>query len=434
MSLSEGGGVTAAHQNSQPEEIVALDLDWDLILHLAIADSVRYLTREQVKVDLIEDELAKKVWNFQMTHVREHNEPAKPSVLEDQFSEVTIESPQTAIGDLIGRLRERYIRNKGRDGLRHLADLSVKSPLELSKEMTRYARSLTDLTAKRGEVYGTGDTDRALEEYHRQSQRGLEASLGYQELDDHFNGQRGVTFLMAAPKTYKSWFAVNGLAENVLQGRCCCFYSLELPAADTEWRLLSMAAQIPYWKYLKGALSPADKEAARRAGTILDGYGTYRIEKPGRGERHTERLIERALDNGADCIFIDQLQYVENDKGNSLGALNNTGDYWDALNIMRDYSDDVPIFVVHQFNRSVMNSKGMPEMQQGKGSSAIEEVSTLALGLWASKDMRRNNELEVGTLASRNYGYVNWRLKVDLSTGCSINLLHRIEDDEDEEG
>jgi hypothetical protein len=88
--------------------------------------------------------------------------------------------------------------------------------------------------------------------------------------------------------------------------------------------------------------------------------------------------------------------------------------------------------VVHQFNRSVMNAKEMPEAQQAKGSAAVEEVATLALGLWANKEMRKNNIVEMGTLASRNYALERWRVGVQLSHGCSLDMLGIVDDDEDE--
>jgi hypothetical protein len=193
-----------------------------------------------------------------------------------------------------------------------------------------------------------------------------------------------------------------------------------------------MTADVPYWKYLKHAMMPDDRERLKEASELLDGQGTFKIEKPAPGERGVQRMIERALNAGATCVIIDQLQYVENRKGVNLGAANNTGDYWEVCNDLRDYSDQIPIFVVHQFNRSVMSAKEMPEAQQAKGSAAVEEVATLALGLWANKEMRKSNIVEMGTLASRNYSLERWRIGVQLSHGCSLDMLGLVEDEDDE--
>ncbi len=412
-------------------EVYALDLDWDLIQHLANPESVRALQAERLSTRVLEDELAQKVYQWQLAHIREHGHPATATVLEDEFPDLALEDPQTAIGDLIQRLRERYMKNEGRKAIRAMTKLSVEDPTAVAGEMLRVGKELVTVTSQRGNQFGTGDVNRALDVYHKKVLRGPGPTLGFDELDAHFNGIQGLTFVIAPPKTYKSWFGVNSLLEGVMDGKHPYLYSLELPAEDTTWRALSMAADTPYWKYERGRQSPEDLKRIGIAAQGLDGYGVYNIDKPPPGERGVHLLVERALAADADCIFIDQLQYVENEKGKNLGALNDTGAYWDILSTLRDYSDEIPIFIVHQFNRSVMNSKEMPEMQQAKGSAAIEETAHLALGLWANKEMRRNNVVEVGTLASRSYSYKSWHIGVELTKGCGLNMIGEVTDEEE---
>lgn len=413
-------------------EVYALDLDWDLINHLAIPDSVRYLQGEQVNAQVIEDELTRFVFQFQMSHTREHGTPATPSVLEDEFDEISIEAPQTAIGDLIERLRERFMRNHGRQVIKTLAEMAVEDPLQVAREMMRQGRALSDITTRRGETFGTGDWPRALARYNEKVLKGRGPSLGYELIDNHLNGMQGVTFLIAPPKTFKSWFAVNNVLENVIQGKFPYLYSLELPAEESDFRLRCMAAGVPYWKYQKSCLTKDELDQIENRSMLLDSGGTYKIEKPAPGERGVARMVERAMGAGADCILFDQLQYMENRKGVNLGSANNTGDYWEVCNDLRDYSDEIPIFVVHQFNRSVMNAKEMPEMQQAKGSSAIEEVATLQLALWASKEMRKSKTVHCGTLASRNFEYATWELNINLSYGCALNMVGFVEDEDED--
>jgi replicative DNA helicase len=409
-----------------------LDLDKDVIHHLVIPESIGVLQAEQFNTDLLEDDLAKAVLDWQFNHIREHGKPATATVLADEFPTVEINEPETAIGDLVSRVRERYMRTYGRDIIRHLAEQANVDPLSVSREMLRAGRELADLTLKRGEIFGSGDYHRAMALYDKRAVKGRGPSIGFKEVDDHFNGMQGVTFLIAAPKTYKSWFTINATYNNIITNddHFPYLYSLELPADESDMRLRCMAANVPYWKYLKNCLMPEDREAIKNASEKMDDRGKFKIEKPNQGERGVQRMVERALNAGATSIFIDQLQYIENRKGHNLGAVNNTGDYFEVVNDLRNYSDEIPIFIVHQFNRSVMSSKEMPEMQQGKGSSAIEEVATLALGLWANKEMRQNNVIELGTLASRNYSYQNWRLGVHLSHGCQFTMEGPVDDDE----
>lgn len=418
--------------NNNEVEIFALDLDEDLINHLALPESVGYLRAEQFTVDLIEDHRVKEIFVWQMEHYRTHGASAAPSVIEDQFEEVVLTDPQTAIGDLVERIRTRYMRNKGREIARNISIAVNEQPLDVAKLMMRGGRELADLTLKRGEVFGNGDIWRLMALYDKRVAKGRGPSLGYKELNEHFNGMDGVTFLIGPPKSCKSWATVKAVMDNIEGGGFPYAYSLELPANEYTMRLKHMKANIPYWKFLKGALMESERKRIQQASEQLDSEGCFKIEKPQPGERGVQRMVERALNAGATCVFIDQLQYVENRKGINLGSANNTGDYWEVCNDFRDYSDEIPIFVVHQFNRSVMKATEMPEAQQAKGSSAVEEVATLALGLWANREMRRSGLAELGTLASRNYAYESWELGVKLTYHCQLEMLGVIEDDDEE--
>lgn len=415
-----------------PKEIYALDIDFDLISHLADPESVMYLRSEQVSSEILEDQLAKEVFDWQMAHIRDNEgKPATASVLEAEFPQVHVTEPETAIGDLVSRLRERYVKNAGRKILRDLARLNGETPAAMGTEMLRQARKLSLLTTARGAQFSTADIEHIEAIYAKKVLRGPGPTLGFAELDQHFHGIKGMTFLVAAPKSYKSWFTVNSVLESTIKGGRPFLYSLELPAEDTDMRIRCMAADVPFWKWERNALTNEDWKNIHLATEALLQGGSYEVVKPEPGDRDAHTLVEKAIAGGATAIYIDQLQYVENDKGTNLGSLNDTGHYWQVLSVLRDYSDELPVFVVHQFNRSVMKAKEMPEMQQAKGSAALEEIGYLVLGLWANKEMRRNNVVECGTLASRSYSYKNWHLDVQLSKGCNLGMIGEVEDEDE---
>lgn len=415
--------------------IYALDLDWDLVCHLADPDSVLYLRAEYIQPELIEDFQLRAVYEWQMDHLRQHGKPATGSVLEAEFdgtlgkAEVVIEAPQTAVADLVDRLRQRYGRNEGQEIVRNLAKVAANDPAAIGKELVNEGRKLALRLTPKGEAFGQDDHDRAMLEYDRLVTIGRGPSLGFKDLDDYFYGQLGLTFLVGAPKSMKSWFTLQAFYENIMAGKFPLLYSLELPAFETDMRLRCLAAKVPYWRFTKRQLTPVDRKALEDASEILADWGNYRIEKPPRGERNVQSLIEKGRDMGSDCIFIDQLQYVENYKKRSLGGMNETGEYWEAINELRDMSDEGPIYVVHQFNRSVMNAEKMPEVQQAKGSSGIEECATLALGLWGTREMKKSGIVHVGTLVSRNYEYETWEANVNLKTGLSLEIVGTVLDE-----
>jgi hypothetical protein len=191
-----------------------------------------------------------------------------------------------------------------------------------------------------------------------------------------------------------------------------------------------MLANVPWWHYIKNCITREERQRMQEASQLIDESGLYKINKPPAGQRDIDSMVYQARDAGADVIYIDQLQYVESN-GRSIGSHNLTGEYWDVLNRARDLTDDGPICFAHQFNREARYAEAMPSMEMIKGSSAVEETATLALGLWANKDMRRNGLLEVGVLCARNYQYAAWEMEVELSRGCGFQIIRRVlEDDE----
>jgi replicative DNA helicase len=751
------------------ESPLSLDLDDEIIFHLADPESVDELRKEQVGTKLIYDKFTRTVYDWQMQHVRDHGRPATALVLEDEFDgshedlpALQILKPETAVGDLIVRLRERHVRNEGKASAKRISNAVVDSPLDVARIMTGEGKRLGELIARRGERFGPGDFSRALNIYEKNKMAGPGPSLGYAELDEHFYGMKGLTFCVGAPKsmkalsldtpipvptgwmtmgdlqvgdrvfdengnqcnvvaltevvmnrpcyrvqfsdgtyviadrdhewltyqksrrggsaistteeikqtikrpdlgsnhsipvaghlicsessllvppytlgawlgdgtsregaissgdkeipneiekdgfvvrkwpsanyaygigglapklrligvlgdkhipeeylrgsyrqrmdllqglmdtdggcsvrgecvfvttnhrlkdgvlelirtlgfkptaiesrallygkdcgpqwrilfaaysdtpvfrlprkfanqkqppesrqrsqtrqivsvipvdsvpvkcievdsgshlylagrgmvpTHNSWITINSVVQNISQGRRCWLYPLELPAVETYWRVMCMAANVPYWRYLKSLLMPNEVSHLQAIEEEISSLGYFHIEKPPVGERGVERMTEKAGAGNADVIFIDQLQYCETRGGRSIGSLNNTGDYWEVCDDFRDFSDKVPLWIVHQFNRSVMNNKDeMPSAQQGKGSAAIEETATLELGLWANKELRASNVLQIGTLASRNYDHLAWHLDVNLSKGCSFDMRGVVDDDEEED-
>jgi hypothetical protein len=412
-------------------EVYAIDLDEELLSHLAIPDSVQALWAEDLDPDLIQDDFVRGVWDWQFSHLREHTRPATASVLADQF-DVDLVDPLTEVGVLIEKLRDRWMRNNVRDYMEKIGDAYKEEPGSAIAVIQEVGRELQEKVGKRGEAFGTGDYERAMHRYDEMVLRGPGASFGFSDVDDHFHGMHGVTFGIAPPKSYKSWiFGANTVVENVVLGRHAWLYSLELPAEETDMRIRCLAAGIPYWRYLRGALNAADRNNLKQASEFLDDTGRYRCVKPEPGNRSFEEMVERAGDAGADFVVIDQLQYVETKTGKQLGGCD-PREFWQPLNQARDMSDRMPMMVIHQFNRSVMNADRMPEMQQAKGASAIEEVATLALGLWANKDMRKSNIVELGTLAARNWQYQSWEIGVELTKGANFEMLGRVDHDDDE--
>jgi len=408
-------------------ELYNLDLDEELIAHLSDSESWLVLREEGFNDVLINDVEITDIYRWAYEHLQVEGKPPSPSVLSDEF-DLDIRDPETGIHDLIHRLRMRYLKEEGREALKKIVDLYHEDPTKVAKELLKTGHHLSDLLVRRGEVYGTGDLDRAMEMYAQKTQKGRGPSHGFGALDDYFHGQNGISILLGPPKTWKSWLMVNGTIKNTEEGFYPWLYPLELPAKETDMRLRMMLANVPWWKYMRDCISKDEQELLRESSEWLDERGAYRIITPPQGERSIDRLVGQAQDGGAGVVYIDQLQFVEVD-GKSLGAWNEPGKYFEVLDRARNLSDSIPITFAHQFNRSIMGRESMPDVKQAKGSAAIEEMATLCLGVWASSDMRKSNRAELSTLVSRNYDFRNWELLYDLTNGCTFEIGHVIEDE-----
>lgn len=411
-------------------EVYAVDLDWEIVEHLALPDSVLTFRAESFSPKLIEDDEVRKIYEWAMEHLREHGQAATASVIEHEFETVEFEEPLTAINDLIERLRERYLRNYTKDEVEEIAETAIKEPRRVPKLMIAKGRDLAHLTDRKGNQLGTGDIDRALAMYDLEAARGPQGSFGFEEIDEHFYSLRGVTVWLGSPGTCKSWMGVNQTLSNVDQGRMVDLYSLEQPVEETYFRLICMAADIPHWKYLRGSINNMDRKKLVETEEELRGLGIFRVLSPARGERDIDTLVTRSRDAGADNIIIDQLQYVEFKDDQALGE-GDTKDYWRVLEKARSYSEDGPITIIHQFNRTTMFSDGMPDMRQAKGSAAIEEVAYVALGLWANRDMRDSNLVELGTLKARGFEHKAWEIGINLNRSCNFELIGEAIHDDD---
>lgn len=401
---------------SEPE-VYQIDLDDDLVQHLAISKSVEVLWLEGISPELLSED-AGEIFAWQLRHRHEHKVSASASVLAEEF-DLEFQDPLCSIGDLIERLQARWVKKNIKSEMEPVTTAFQEDPMLVIPALQTALKNITGVIRSGKDTIGTGEFDKVLNHYERSAEKGMGPSSGFAEIDDHFHGLRGVTFYLGTPKIGKSWLGINSQMENVIRGKCVWNYSLELPVEEATARLYHMTAGVPWWKHIKHKLNDLDKRMLREAAEFLDDQGLFKMVKPPAGERSVDEMVYRAQEGGADLIIFDQLQYIEYAHKRGLGNAD-PGQYWLVLNRIRDLSDEIPLLVIHQFNRSTMGADSLPDMAQAKGSAGIEETATLVLGAWASKDMRRSNLIELGTLASRNASWKNWEIGMNLQKGCEL--------------
>jgi hypothetical protein len=123
-------------------EVFQLDLDEEILSHLADPDSVNALWADNLNPALIEDDFAEEVWLWTVVHMREHGRPPTPSVLADEF-DLEFEEPLTTPGDLMDRLRERFMRNEARREMTKLGEVYKENPAAVPDLMLKLGRELS---------------------------------------------------------------------------------------------------------------------------------------------------------------------------------------------------------------------------------------------------------------------------------------------------
>lgn len=410
---------------------MAVEPDIELCAHLSDPDAWVVLKGEGFHADLIEDEIVREAFKWSKEFIREYGEPPTDEVLDDEFDikdDPFFEEPVTVIEDLVDRMRRRYKNNQQRDRIKQLVKLQKEDPDSVAREMAASGKELQEILARRGESFSAGEGERAVKAYLDYATKGPGASLGFKTLDDYFGCQRGISVIAAAPKSCKSWIIVKATLENILQGKYPWLYSLELPAEETEMRLMCMMAGLPWHKYINKNFTREEQATLIETEKLMAESGAYRIVTPSYGHRTIEELIGNAQDAGAGAIFIDQAQYVETDN-KTLGDWNETGKYWSVLDRARNLTDD--ICFVHQLNYKAANAESFPSYEMIKGSSAFVEVATLVLGLWTSKEMRKSSRMQIGVISARNHTHRIWDVDVNLTTDSNFEIIG-VAEDEDE--
>ena len=409
---------------------MAVEPDIELCGHLCDPEAWVVLKGEGFHPDLIEDERVREAFEWALDFFRKYGEPPTAEVLDDEFEipgEPFFKEPVTVPDDLVERMRKRYKNNQQRAHVRKIVKLQKEDSDSVAKEMALSAKELQDILSRRGESYSAGEGERALKAYLDKATKGPGASLGFPLLDAYFSGQRGITTIAAAPKSFKSWIAVKATRESILQGKYPWLYSLELPAEETEMRLMCMMANLPFHKYISNSFTREEQELLVDTESLMAESGAYKIDTPPYGERTIEELIDKAQNAGAGAIFIDQAQYVETD-GKSLGDWNETGKYWSVVHRAKEMADN--ICFIHQLSYKAANSDSFPTYEMVKGSSAFVEVGTLVLGLWANKEMRKSSRMQIGVISARNHTHLIWDVDVNLTTGCDFQIIGVAEDED----
>jgi hypothetical protein len=126
---------TTEHEPSSNGRAFNIDYDTEILNHLPDPDAWETLREEKFTDDLIRDPEVRSIYEWAECHLIGHGKPPTATVLRDEFPDLELREPETAIGDLIARIRDRYMKNQGRDALKEIGDTYLNDPARVPHKM-----------------------------------------------------------------------------------------------------------------------------------------------------------------------------------------------------------------------------------------------------------------------------------------------------------
>ena len=325
----------------------------------------------------------------------------------------------------------------------------LKAAHELDKDpeagITLALNSLTKIqsdtsTRERIEIYGEG-YERRTNEYIDSSLSSVEKSkgiyFGWDQLNDHMYGiQKGeLAVVVGVPNVGKSWVGSVIALQAARRGQKVYFASLELRKELTLMRLDCLVSGVPYSRYERGQLTPAELKKLKEAREEVVEFGEcLLIDSPSRkSERTVIELYSKAKHWGADLIVGDQLSWITTEKNYGTAANFQTLSMAEVITDVASINREMGMASVWlaQFNREAMKSKkGRGGLAQIGLSSQIEQIVDWAFGIGATKEMKSSEALVIDILKSRRSDLKSYMMSFELRDRTNLEIIREFEDGE----
>ena len=240
-------------------------------------------------------------------------------------------------------------------------------------------------------------------------------SSGYKDFDPLFKGfvAGELTVLGGYTSHGKTQFAAN-FAYNISKaGHAVLFVTLEMTHEELETRFYRMAKDD----------GVSDEDFAK--------FPLYFQIQQSVDYKEVKLVAERAKGDNAEIVFIDYLQYMTGDTRDERSELTR------IIKQLKKQAleTNLPYVVLSQFSRPERDGRQFeprPTILSFKGTSAIEQCADICMYAWREK--RSDNAIEVGVIKNRNRGYPADNVFVfNSSNGATMTPIGIKLPDEDEE-
>ena len=423
-----------------------MDIEKSLVRHFVNIESFGDIWDKGVRSEHFFDSGVRELFEFSLDYYirSEFKQVITEEFLTTKFADYFVKNDwpeeEYLVGVLIEELMTKYRKSMTQSVLLQAATALDSSPEEgINIALSSLTKIQNDTsTRERIEIYGEGYERRVNEYVDNVANMAIEKRgiyFGWDELNDHMYGiQKGeLAVVVGIPNVGKSWVGAQIALEAARRKQRVYFASLELRKELTLMRLDCLASGVPYGRYERGQLTPAELKRLKEAREEVMEYGEYLlIDSPSKkNERSVMELYSKAKHWGADLMVGDQLSWITTEK--NYGATSN----FQSLQMAEVITDvastnremGMASVWLAQFNREAMKSK------KGRGglaniglSSQVEQIVDWAFGIGCTKEMKANEALVLDILKSRRSNLKSWMMAFELKDSTSLRVVREYED------
>ena len=412
---------------------MALNLNQELLTHIVLEPaSLKKLRALNFSDELIGDPTTRSIVQFAIHHLEKHGEAPSPTVMVEEFGnalstlfpEGEIPEPETEIGYIVDKLKDRYVRGAHADIVRELAGLRA-DPDGFINSLVQEGNRLWKISNDGHGTISNADYKEVIERHQLAMLEGRFNGItyGFSDIDTHTGGARKghVTYLGALPKRFKTWIQLQGFIEQRKAGETPVLFTLELSPDEIWYRIFCMLSGVSYTDYITGSLMKREWNKIDKAAEEFKALGPAYVRQSPLDKRKVGDILQDAQRFDATSVLIDQLSYLEPSKPHFK-------DHEGYREICHDIKllatkSDIPFWVNCQLNREAANLKEMASAQNAGLTRAIEETCDLFLGLYRNEDMIERSQVQIGVIEGRHCpSMAQWMVNVELQESTKFYI------------
>ena len=291
-----------------------LDLDNEFVQQALVPENLVELKAAGVGPNMIKDSKLRPLVQFIFDYLHDYGKPPNEPTINSEW-EIVRTGPTVDPLFLADKLKMRYVRSKHKEIIEELAD--TKDPNDFVDALISRAHEVWSQVSSKKHILASEDYKELIEEFKIYAEKNDQgATYGFSDVDEHTGGAGPghLTFFVARPKRFKSWFLLNAFVEQRRQGLTPVLFTLELTEKDMYKRLMCLVSGVSYTRMVKNSLMPSEWKQIEESMAEFNSLGPTYIIHPGFEDRKVSSFVLESEKVNADVVLVDQLSFVHPEK------------------------------------------------------------------------------------------------------------------------